>query len=116
MKYDVTIVVNDHRGRPMKLSQESDAGATLRDMLEIICLAQTEVVKTADDKLKIYRILQRTIAADPILELEAAEVTLLKKVIGAAYPPMVLGTLYDLLESPIGGKKDVAPPEEDSAS
>jgi hypothetical protein len=100
MKYDVTLPVLDHRGRPMKLNADSTASATLRDMIEVVCVGNSDVVKTSDEKVQVYRILQRATAADPILELDAKEVDLLKRMIGAGYPAAIVGPLFDVLESP----------------
>lgn len=112
MKYDVTLKLKDHRGRSMPTGQDKDGKpigeATLRDVLETLCLANTEATKSSDEKLKTYRILQRTTAAAPELELEAAEVDLIKKIAAVAYPPAVYGMLCDALEAPAANRASSA--------
>lgn len=117
MKYDVTITLVDHKGRKLPLNDKDVdpqgnviKGSKLRDCLELVCVQPSEVVKGGDDKLKVYRMLQRISKADPIVELDASEVELLKKMVAAAYPAALYGLLYDVLENPVS---DEAPPAAD---
>lgn len=107
MRYDVSAVLVDHRGRKLPLNEQDIdkggqvvQGSTLRDVLELLCMAPNEAVKTAEQKLTIYRVLQRIAKADPELELEAGEVELLEKMAANRYPAALYGVVFDVLEAP----------------
>lgn len=115
MRYDVSLKMKDHRGRNMAIEADAEGKpkgeAELRNVIELLCIAPaaSDVAKSVDEKLKLYRILQRTIAAKPILELEAGEVDLLKRVAAVLYPALMLGVLYDTLEAPLAEPRPTEP-------
>lgn len=119
MRYHVTQILVDHKGRKLPLNDKDVdpsgnviKGSTLRDVLELVCVQPSEVVKGGDDKLKVYRMLQRISKAENIVELEAAEVELLKKMVAAAYPAALYGLIYDVLENPVSDEPRASDPVE----
>jgi hypothetical protein len=110
MRYDVTLKLKNHRGQPLPTGQDEDGKpigeATLRDVLETLCLANTEATKSGEQKLRVYRILQRTTAAAPELELDDRDLTAIKAIAELAYPPSVYGMLVDVLEAPAAKPAD----------
>lgn len=119
MKYDVTMTLVDHRGRKLPINDKdvdpqgnAIKGSKLRDVLELVCIAPNETIKGAEDKLKVYRVLQRISKAERFVELEAAEVELLKKMIATNYPAALYGVLYDVLENPVSDEQPPGDPAE----
>lgn len=104
MKYDVTLKLRDHKGRVCPTGTDLEGKpvgeATLGDVLEQLCVASPGVTDP-QEKHKIYQLLRRISDAKPTFQAEAAEVALLKKLAGAAYPPAMMGIVWDALESPL---------------
>jgi hypothetical protein len=101
MKYDVNKPLCNWRGDPLKMSDAKDAAqATLRDVLEFACVnAPADEFRNGKDKWEIHRLLQRVHDAKETVSLEAADVELLKKVVGLVLPVVAVGAVYEALES-----------------
>lgn len=95
-----------YNGTPVTKSEEDNSPVPLGDALSMACAnANPQTHTTGEAKMKIYRVLQKVnVKGDA--ELEAEDVALLKTLVGEAYGVAMVGTIYDILESPVE-----APPE-----
>lgn len=82
---------------------------TLGKILETVLInAPPTEHKSTEDRVKVYKILQKVHAADPILELKPEDVVLIKKIIGTGmYPIVMVGAMCEVLDS--GNADPVAP-------
>lgn len=106
MKIDVSYAVFDETARAMLL----EAGMKLPEsenvsLKRLLCQALVNGVQderpTAEEKLKRFEILTKIHAATDVVELTAEDITVLKKIVGAAYPTLAVGQIYKLLEAGI---------------
>lgn len=104
MKHNLKIPVHTFNGQP--LTQAGPDGAmvptTLQASLELACVnADPRIYNDAEKKVKIYRVLVKVHKADPICDLTAEDVTLLKELTGQFLSVTAVGPVHDLLEDPI---------------
>jgi hypothetical protein len=63
--------------------------------------AQNDQSMAADEKVRRYRLAQR-ITNGGTLDMPLEDLVLLKDIIGKAYPPLVVGRAFDILDPPPG--------------
>jgi hypothetical protein len=98
MKYNVDSPLVGFNGNAIVQSEQDPSPITLKDTLMMACVnANLQKHSTGEEKLKIYRLLQALNAGGQV-ELNAEQVTLLKNLVGDAYGPAVVGSVYDALE------------------
>ncbi len=98
MKFNVDAQVIGYNGKPIPKSADDDSPVSLGEVLSMACVnANPQKHSTGEDKMKIYRILQKTHAGGEV-ELEVEEVALLKTLVGESYGVPMVGPVYDLLE------------------
>ena len=104
MKYDVTQELMLFNGQTAKMNDgEVQRDMTLRDAIEIACLnAPNDIVKTGEQKHKLFQVLDRVHSAEDVTELSAEEVTLVKRVAGELFTVALVGAVYKALESAAG--------------
>lgn len=96
MKIDVTAVLLDRAGEPMR----NEAGAfTLREALITALDAplDTDKALTAAQKLEMHRLALRIYEQDEP-DLAAEEVVLLKARVGAGFRPLVVGRVFEMID------------------
>lgn len=88
-------------GEAMRVSDESDETLTLGGAAEIALLAtfRDEQDLAAAEKVKRFKLANRLHGAETI-DLETEDVALVKKLIGKAFPAIVVGRAYEIIESP----------------
>lgn len=101
MRYDLTIEIKDLDG--VQITDSADtAGYTLRSVLVRTALFVDKVnLPTAVEKLQAYALAKRIATANHFVDLTAAEVAHLQRQAGAMWSPLVLGAVWELLESPV---------------
>lgn len=102
MKYSLTRELKSFDGKPFLLKDgESARNMDLRDSIRTACLnAGPEQAKTGEQKLKLYAILEKTATEEPVIDLVAEEVTLLKQVAGTMFVVALYGAFCKVLETP----------------
>lgn len=100
MKFDLTQTIIGHKGEPIKKSETDEDPVTLGEILSMACVtADPQQHKTGEDKMKIYRILQKVaIEDDTECELKAEDITMLKRLVGDSYSVIIVGPVWDILE------------------
>lgn len=101
MRYDLTVPIRDLNG--VQLTDDKDTvGYTLRSVLIRTALHMGPgKAPSPADKLAAYALAKRIALANHFMELTAAQVVFLKDNAGALWPPLVMGQLWELLESPL---------------
>lgn len=101
MRYDLTLAVKDLDG--VQITDDKDTiGYTLRTVLVRTALFVDKAkLPSAEQKLTAYGIAKRIAQAGSLIDLTAEEVAFLKAQAGIMWTPLVLGQLFELLESPI---------------
>lgn len=99
MKIDLTQVLKDHKGKPIKDGEEE---MTLESIAysALVQLNQAEAGLGRDDRLKRGRLAQRIVTAQGKIDLKVEEVTLIKECIAKVYGPWVVVVTEDMLEGP----------------
>lgn len=103
MKIKLNDILKSYDGKEVKdTNEDGDLNpVSIRRALEIACLsADPTRWKTGDQKYEVYALLKRVGKAKAEIEFSAAEVVLLKELIGGVYGPGVVGVVYDLLDPP----------------
>ena len=100
MKFNLDEKIINVDGKPLQVSEEDDSEVTLGNVLSMACVnADPQKYATGEEKLRIYRILQKVANEDEReVELEAEEITTLKSLVGDSYGVVVVGPVYDILE------------------
>lgn len=100
MNYDLTQPLKDLNG--VQLTDASDpVGYTLRSVLVRTALfVNTGNLPTALDKFEAYKLAKRIAQANHYIDLTAEQVAYLKDQGGAMWSPLVLGQLWEMLETP----------------
>lgn len=100
MKYNMGQQLVGYNGTPIRKDEDDASPVNLGDSLSMACVnANPTTHATGTIKMKIYRILQKCNTQDEV-ELDAGEVDLLKTLVGELYGVAMVGTIYDILESP----------------
>jgi hypothetical protein len=97
MTIDVTQQLKDLEGKPLK---EAGKDVILRDIVNTALLASfpDERNLPGKEKQRRYKLACRIMVQDkPDLELE--DVTLVKRLVGEAYSPLIVGQAWDMLEA-----------------
>jgi hypothetical protein len=75
---------------------------TLRNVLESACLnADPQQYNTGTQKMVVFNVLMKVHKADPIADLTAEDVAILKDLVGKQVTVAAVGVVYDALEKPI---------------
>ena len=113
MKYNMDQHLVGYNGTPITKTEDDKSPVSLGDALSMACVnANPQTHNTGDKKMKIYRILQKCNAEGDV-ELEAEEVSLLKELVGESYGVAMVGTVYDILESPTEPESEEETPAEE---
>lgn len=101
MRYDLTVPITDLDG--VQITDASDtAGYTLRSVLVRTALYVDRIkLPTAAEKLAAYGLAKRVATANHFIDLEASQVAILKEKAGALWSPLVMGQVWELLETPV---------------
>jgi hypothetical protein len=101
MRYDLTVPLRDLNG--VQLTDQADpVGYTLRSVLIRTALfIAPGKAPTATDKLSAYALAKRIATANHFIDLSAEQVLFLKDNAGALWTPLVMGQVWELLESPV---------------
>lgn len=98
MKFDTDIQIDGFDGKPILKPGDDQTPITLREVITTACVnADPRTVTTGEEKMRIYRVLQKAHKEGP-LELDAAEIVLVKKLVAGVYGVVVVGPVFDLLE------------------
>jgi hypothetical protein len=101
MRYDLTLALKDLAGVQITDAQDV-AGYTLRTALVRTALfVDRGKLPSAVDKLTAYALAKRIAQANHYIDLSAEEVVFLKEQAGAMWSPLVLGQVWELLETPV---------------
>lgn len=112
MKFDVTRVIKDLKGNPVK---EQDREVLLRDvcisaLLTELPRAPGTPAPSKDDRKKRWKLCMKMQKSEddkkPTVELESDEVQFLKDVINEIHPVLICGRAGELLEQPTVDKTD----------
>ena len=78
-----------------------DIDATLKRVIELACVnANVQKYTTAEQKLKIYKILKWSNEEGAhILDLPVEDVALIKELVNDNFPPHVVGAIYEAIEA-----------------
>ncbi len=98
MKINFDAVLCDLAGEPMK-GEVEDATIQLKTISINALLAsyQDEQTLSGEDKLSRYKLAQK-IHVGGEQELSAEEASLLKRLIGKGYSPLIVGQTYEMIE------------------
>jgi len=94
MKYELNTKLLNLDGTEIKTPE---GGAVTFKTVAIACLVQAQD-REAEDKVAAFRLAVKLECATATVELEAEEVTRLKRLIGAAMPVVIVGRMFNLLE------------------
>lgn len=106
MKIDLTTVINDAKGKPLKevvVKASKDVvevtkDVTLKDILINVLLTEQQGEKTAADvkykRYKLFKCIDEEVAPD----LTHEQVVMLKERSGLLHTPLIMGQVYDILE------------------
>ena len=122
MKYDMTTVINDLRGEPAQVvdetasKKEQKEGKTrdllLRDIIVDALMApdnpQQDRVLKGVEKIQRFMLAQRVMKEDQ-LSLAAEEITLIKDDVSLAYPPLFVGRVSEIIDPVSVGRDDDTP-------
>jgi len=104
MKVDFSMVLTDLLGKPVLWGRSSDDHATLKH-ISVNALTDTlpsEVSGRAqvsgEEKFKKFKLASKISDADGPVDLKSEEISLLKKLIGELYAPVIVGRAWDMLE------------------
>ena len=95
MKIDVNIAIKDLKGEPTE--------AVVRDVIitSLLTMLKGDEHLGGQEKSNLYRLAALTAASDePDYRVE--DLTLIKERIGRAYPPLVVGRSYEILDPQAG--------------
>ena len=102
MKIRVDAVLKNHRGEPLKVSNETGAeSATLASTVELALVQnRSPDHQTGAAKYRIYQLLQKLTGSGDEVDLPVEDIALLKELIGEfqGFGPVVVGAVYDALE------------------
>lgn len=96
VKIDTTIF--DEAGVPVL---DKEAVFSVKTACARALLAPTEDKLTPEEKYDRYKLFQRFDKEKSILELSSEEISKVKAAIGAAYPALVVGQVWDCLEGKV---------------
>lgn len=71
---------------------------TLRKVCTTILLNPGEEKIKAEDKIERYHLAQKIHQSNGLVDMQAEEVALLKRLIGENYPPLTVGQAYEILD------------------
>lgn len=115
MKYDLSIPLRTFDGKlfTRALTDENgqavvedgkvkQAPLTFKQMLESVCLnADPQEYSSGERKMLVFNILMKVHSADPIVDLSAEDVAILKNLVGKQLLVGAVGVVYKALESPL---------------
>lgn len=107
MRYDLNQPLLNYNGqlftRPVVVDgQTKQEPLTLRDVLESACLnADPNQHSTGTQKMVIFNVLMKVHKADPVADLTAEDVALLKELVGKQITVAAVGMVYAALEKPL---------------
>lgn len=113
MKYDLTALLRDHRGKPITdrvvetvdgKPVEKSIDVTLGQALERAAVFGSTPNATAEQKYEQYKLAQK-LTGDTV-ELTAKEVTQLQSLCAPLFSPIGVGAIWTALENPIAVNKD----------
>ncbi len=98
MKVPFNTILKQFDGTPIK-RQGSEATLILRDVAveSLLTVPRDEAQITGDEKAKRWFLASR-VYANPAIDLTVEDIALIKKMIGKAYGPLVVGQAWELLE------------------
>lgn len=110
MRYDLTVPIKDLAG--VQITDKVDTeGYTLRSVLvRTALMVETAKLPTAAEKLIAYGLAKRISLANHFIDLSAEEVASLKEKGGIMWSPLVMGQLWELLETPVSFLPDPEKP------
>lgn len=99
MKIDFSAAITNLDGTPAK---DGDADVTLGKVScgALLATYPDEQHLSGEEKVKRFR-LAETAAKGGEQEIKVEDVALLKKLIAKAFPPLVVGRAYDIIEPPL---------------
>lgn len=96
MKINFDTLITDLKGEPIK---ENGKDFTLGDAAQVALLSPYADERDLDGKAKVERFMVATTAAlGGEQDVTAEDVALIKKLIGKAYGPLVVGRAYEIIE------------------
>lgn len=100
MKINFSIEIEDLEGNPIPKSETNKTNATVGSCCINALMASYEDEKglSGDDKVKRLNLAQKIHSDKSEYEYTAEDVVLLKKLVGKAYAPLVVGRVYEVLE------------------
>lgn len=109
MRYDLSLPINDLNDKSITDSVDPQ-GYTLRSVLirTALFVDASKPLPTPLAKLRAYALAKRLVAAERYIELTTEDLMELQERAGVMWTPLVLGRLYDLLESPTPHRLDRA--------
>lgn len=97
MKRDFSIILVGIAGQKMVNEKEEPLTLGSVSVNALLGQYQDEQGLSGEEKFRRYQIAERVSAAD-VQEVSAEEVSLIKRLIGKGYPPMLVGPAYVALE------------------
>lgn len=99
MKIDFSIPLTDFSGEPIWLTPEKDKGTTLKDVVlgALLSTFNDEQTLAATEKIRRYR-LALQVEKNNGYDFKSEDVAEIKRLIGKAYGPLVVGRAYDIIE------------------
>ena len=79
--------------------KEGDAPVTLGAIaINALLAAYPSEQPTGDEKVQRWRLAQKIFAAGESLDIRSEDVVLIKRLVGIAYAPLIVGQAFDMLE------------------
>ena len=104
MKIDFSTVLVDIEGKALDSSPEDKTPATVSKVaIEALLATFSDETIEGAEKLKRWELASKIKNAVSLVDITVEEITLVKKLIGKAFGPTVVGQVYQLLE---GGKEN----------
>lgn len=98
MKFKAETLIRNYKDEPISRSDEDDTQITLGEILTMACVAADPTKwTTGEEKLKIYRVLQK-VSVEGEIDLKAEELALVKELVGQSHSVIVVGPVWDLLD------------------
>ncbi len=83
--------INDTKGKPATVR-----GACIEALLAVF---QDEQNLSGEEKLKRFQLALKVKESQPVADFTVEELSLMKKLVGKAYAPLIVGQTYTILES-----------------
>lgn len=104
MKFNPEIIINNIDGKPVMRGIPEDGGGTavpwtIRTVcIEALMSDANPAKRTGLARYEAYRIARLVHDAAGTVDLKAEDVTLIKEAVGIAFPPVIVGPAFDILD------------------